>query len=85
MATATFPPDVSDSVPSTTLETPSFEPPGDVLRRAHDLHTHIIRCADYRRSANSLTRQSLHNCIEPSLRFGMQLRFVFLFVPNRAE
>jgi Uma2 family endonuclease len=36
MATATFPPDVSVSVPSTTLETPSFEPPGDVLYEVVD-------------------------------------------------
>lgn len=36
MATATFPPDVSDSIPSTLLETPSLEPPGDVLYEVVD-------------------------------------------------
>ena len=36
MATATFPPDVSDSIPSTILETPSFEAPGDALYEVVD-------------------------------------------------
>jgi Uma2 family endonuclease len=36
MATATFPPDVSVSVPSTTVGALSFEPPGDVLDEVVD-------------------------------------------------